>query len=61
MEKHILIDRGDGSATLVRCSVDSAMDNALTENEILINELYNKLLEKEKECAELIARKCCLE
>lgn len=43
MAKHILIDRGNGFSTLVRSEIETASEDPLTDNEILINELYNKV------------------
>jgi len=55
--KGILIDRGNGVATLVRSGLDTPSEKPLTHDEILINELYSKVLKLEAKNKELLEDK----
>lgn len=43
MAKHISIKRADGKITLVRSKLETASENKLTDDEIIINELYERI------------------
>jgi hypothetical protein len=47
MAKSILIERPNGMVTIVRSELETASEDALTEHEEIINELYSKVKESD--------------
>ena len=43
MAKHIVIERPNGTVTIVRSEIETASEEPLTEHEQIINELYSKV------------------
>ena len=43
MARHIIIERPDNTVTIVRSGLDAPSEDALTEHEKIINELYNQI------------------
>lgn len=43
MAKFITIKRNNGTVTQVRSEIETGSEDPLTEHEIIINQLYNKL------------------
>lgn len=43
MAKHIVIERPNGTVTIVRSEIETASEEPLTEHEQIINELYGKV------------------
>lgn len=43
MAKHIVIERPNGTVTMVRSELETASEDPLTDNEQIINELFAKI------------------
>lgn len=43
MAKHIVIERPNGTVTIVRSEIETPSEDPLTEHEQIINELYSKV------------------
>ncbi len=49
MAKHIAIQRNNKEVTIVRSAVETGSEKPLTEHEIIINELFQKIKKLENE------------